>query len=509
MPAAKPARKKRTQQTRATHRLKAIREKREAKEKATKPRSHEASKGKDSGTGGSPVKEESKLVELKSHPLADLLPMMSDAELQALAEDISKNGLRDEIVLFEDHVLDGRNRLAACKLTNEPPRYRTFNPKSEGSPLDYIVSKATHRNMNDSQKACAAVNVMDVFSAQGKERMSAGGKGVALAPPLREKSRDQAGALFGVSGRYIQDAKLLKEKAPELFKHAFAGRQPLSQLKRAYQRSLKLSDLKTKAKTHAAVSVSGSDWKIITGDCVEELKKLDTRPRLIFADPPYNLGFDYGAGAKADSLPEAKYLDWCEDWLLECARTLADDGSLLVMIDAGHQLSIGTMIDSIGCDLHWRNTIIWHETFGSYTDNNFTSCARFIHYFTKHKSRFVFNGDSVRIPSDRQAKYGDSRADPAGKVPGNVWTFPRLVDNAAERMPGFPTQVPLALMERIVLACSEPGDLVLDPFNGSGTTGHAALKHGRKYLGIEQVEQNAAFARARLANVLAERSAAK
>lgn len=497
---------------------------------------------------------------LEPHPLANLLPMMSEGELLALQEDIRSNKQREPIVLHEGKVLDGRNRLKAVLAIGAAPLFRTFDTGKEGTALSYIISKATHRHMDDSQKACAAVNILGELEAEAKTRMAAGGgsrragvepvpypagklvdgksrpewinaflvtdpeervriweaqgftiddsRGLVVfrcAEKLADKlfgtgaAREQAGQLFGVSGRYVQDAKLLKLNAPDLFAKAFNGELPLTRAKREWQRATKSAALAKKAKAVSALvrGPHNERFEVVTGDCVDYLAKTDRKFRLIFADPPYNLGFDYGNGARADALPEKQYADWCAEWLVLCEGCLAEDGSILVMIDAAHQsLFFGELL-ALG--LHWRNTIVWHETFGSYADGNYTPCARFVHYFTRHPTRFTFNGDSIRVPSARQTTYGDSRADPAGKVPGNVWSeFPRLVDNAAERMPGFPTQVPAALMERIVLAHSDPGDEILDPFNGSGSTGRAAIKHGRRYLGIEKVERNAGFARASL-----------
>jgi DNA modification methylase len=108
----------------------------------------------------------------------------------------------------------------------------------------------------------------------------------------------------------------------------------------------------------------------------------------------------------------------------------------------------------------------------------------------KDPRRFVFNADAVTRPSDRQAKYGDRRADPGGKLWDDVWgvnpPIPRLVGTAAERIPDVPTQLPLQLLTAVVGCASDPGDLVVDPFAGSGTAGEAAIRLGRRFLGVER-----------------------
>jgi site-specific DNA-methyltransferase (adenine-specific) len=119
--------------------------------------------------------------------------------------------------------------------------------------------------------------------------------------------------------------------------------------------------------------------------------------------------------------------------------------------------------------------------------------------------RFVFNRDAVTRPSDRQAKYADKRANPRGKLWDDVWginpPIPRLTGTCNERIPGFPTQLPLRLLEPIVLCASEPGDLVVDPFCGSGTTGVAAIENKRRFIGIEKSDKFARLARLRLRGV--------
>lgn len=225
-------------------------------------------------------------------------------------------------------------------------------------------------------------------------------------------------------------------------------------------------------------------WRIIHGDCLDVLPTIDEPPRLISADPPYNIGINYGDGAGADRLPIDEYRQWLAHWIGLCANVLAADGSLWILMPHEHQADAFKAMEAVG--LHWRNTITWYETFGVNCTRKFNRTSRLIHHFTKHPRRFVFNADAVRVPSDRQVKYGDKRACPAGKVPDDVWEIPRVAGTHAERLPGFPTQLPLELLQRIIAVASEPGDLVLDPFSGSATTGVAALEAGRQYVGIEK-----------------------
>ncbi len=240
--------------------------------------------------------------------------------------------------------------------------------------------------------------------------------------------------------------------------------------------------------------------RIIHGDCIDEMKKLDARSvRLIFADPPYNIGVDYGQGKAKDQLSAGKYRDWCARWIKLCIRLLTEDGSLWLMINDEWADSMGVVLGEHG--LHRRSWIKWYETFGVNCTNNFNRCSRHIFYCVKDPKNFVFNADAVRRPSDRQVKYNDKRATPDGKIWDNVWQIPRLTGTAKERIPDFPTQIPLAITRAIVGCASDPGDMVLDPFSGSASTGVAAIESGREYIGIEKNKNYCRLSKQRLQGV--------
>jgi site-specific DNA-methyltransferase (adenine-specific) len=237
-------------------------------------------------------------------------------------------------------------------------------------------------------------------------------------------------------------------------------------------------------------------WTIVHGDCLDILPTIPAgSARLVFADPPYNIGVDYGDGAKADRLPAAEYLAWCRQWMAAAAKLLTPDGSIWVLSDPRWAGRFQCMLEDIG--LHYRETIVWHETFGTYCESKFGRDHRPLFRFTAHPKRQVFH--PVRVPSDRLAIYKDKRANPDGRVPSNVWTIPRVCGTHRARLPGFPTQLPLELLRRVITTASGPDDLVVDPFSGSATTGVAAVQAGRRYLGIERNETFARLSRERLA----------
>jgi site-specific DNA-methyltransferase (adenine-specific) len=187
--------------------------------------------------------------------------------------------------------------------------------------------------------------------------------------------------------------------------------------------------------------------------------------------------------------------------MAQCVNQLTADGSMWVMICDEWADAFGLILDEVG--LIRRAWVKWYETFGVNCSNNFNRCSRHLFYCVVDPKKFVFNREAVSRPSDRQTKYQDKRADPSGKILDDVWQVPRLVDNSPERVPGFPTQVPLEITRRIAGCCSEPGDLIVDPFNGSASTGAAVLEigQGRRYVGIEKEERFCKLARLRLGSI--------
>jgi site-specific DNA-methyltransferase (adenine-specific) len=239
------------------------------------------------------------------------------------------------------------------------------------------------------------------------------------------------------------------------------------------------------------------DATITTGDCIEHLGTLPPGSvNLVIADPPYNIGIDYGDGTRADRLPDAAYIDWLRAWIKAAANTLADAGAMFVI--CGHEYAGDHQIAMRDAGLHWRNTITWVESFGVNCRKKFNRTSRPMFYATKHRQRFTFNRERLTTPSARQTKYGDRRANPAGKVLDDVWPISRVCGTFRERVKGVPTQLPLALVRRVVLGLSHPDDLVVDPFTGSGTTGVVCIEHGRRFHGIELRDEYAAIARERI-----------
>lgn len=181
--------------------------------------------------------------EISFHKVSEFFPLMSELELKELAEDIKVNGLKEPITLFEGKIVDGRNRYLACLKAGIEPVFVEWKEKS--SLVDFVVSmNLRRRHLTESQKACAAVEVLSFFEKEAKERMSKGGKGVELIPQLKGKARDQAGKIIGVSGRYVADAKKIKEKLPEEFELIKAGKKKITEIVRKLKKKSQLEGIK-------------------------------------------------------------------------------------------------------------------------------------------------------------------------------------------------------------------------------------------------------------------------
>jgi modification methylase len=245
---------------------------------------------------------------------------------------------------------------------------------------------------------------------------------------------------------------------------------------------------------------------VLVGDCLEELSRLpDASVDLVFADPPYNLQLDGDLlrpnNTKVDGVDEAwdkfgsfaEYDRFSRAWLGECRRLLKPGGAIWVIGSYHNIFRVGSALQDLG---FWiQNDIIWRKTnpMPNFRGKRFTNAHETLIWAGRDAgSRVTFNYEAMKALNDDLQMRSD-------------WLFPicsgpeRLKDAAGRK--AHPTQKPEALLHRLILASSNPGDLVLDPFFGTGTTGAVARRLGRQWLGIERDAGYATQARARIARV--------
>lgn len=224
---------------------------------------------------------------------------------------------------------------------------------------------------------------------------------------------------------------------------------------------------------------------------------------LIIADPPYNMDKDFN-GSKFRSVSSTDYAEYTEAWLKEVERLLKPDGSLYVCCDWKSGMVIGELLSR---RFNVLNRITWQREKGRGAKSNWKNSMEDIWFATKSK-RYTFNLDAVKVrrrvvapykvngvPKDwEQTKDGNFR----NTSPSNFWDDISVPYWSMPENTAHPTQKPEKLLAKLILASSNKGDVVFDPFLGSGSTSVAAKKLGRHYVGIEQNEQYCVWAEKRL-----------
>ncbi len=277
--------------------------------------------------------------------------------------------------------------------------------------------------------------------------------------------------------------------------------------------------VKNAAKSPSLLSVAagfpgagGADWRVIRENCLSVLPQLPEKSaNMIFADPPYNLQLKGELWrpnmTRVDAVDDAwdkfasfaEYDSFCESWLSECRRILADDGTIWVI---GSYHNIGRVLRLMQDMGFWTlNDVIWRKTnpMPNFRGVRLTNATETLLWAKKSaKSRYVFNHALMKREN-------------GGKQMGNVWEFPlcggaeRLRDAAGKKV--HSTQKPEALLRRVILSCTRPGDVVLDPFLGSGTTLAVARQLGRSGVGIERDIEYVKIASARIEGAIFDKTA--
>lgn len=253
------------------------------------------------------------------------------------------------------------------------------------------------------------------------------------------------------------------------------------------------------------------------GDCVKLLKSLKKGSvDLVFADPPFNIGYEYDV--YDDARESTDYLAWSKQWIRGVHRALKADGTFWLAI--GDEYAAELKIEAQKAGFHCRSWVIWYYTFGVNCVNGFSRSHTHLFHFVKDPKCFTFNrtNPEIRVKSARELVYADNRANPNGRLPDNTWItrpqdapeflsfspshdtwfFSRVAGTFKEREGFHGCQMPEQLLARIIRTSSNPQQLVLDPFGGSGTTLCVAKKLARQWIGFELSEEYAGYIQQRL-----------
>jgi DNA modification methylase len=234
--------------------------------------------------------------------------------------------------------------------------------------------------------------------------------------------------------------------------------------------------------------------RIYHGDCIEGMALLpDESIDLVFADPPYNIGKDYGNNQMR--LSGQRYREWSERWIREAVRLLKPTGSIYVCSDWRYSGMIQALLDSY---LVVKNRITWRREKGRGSRRNWKNNMEDIWFAVKSES-YVFNVEEVKVKKQVIAPYREN-GEPKDWVeengeryrythPANIWIDTVVPFWSMPENTPHPTQKPEMVVERVMKASSNPSDVVLDPFMGSGTTAVVAVRFGRRFIGFETNEE--------------------
>lgn len=240
-------------------------------------------------------------------------------------------------------------------------------------------------------------------------------------------------------------------------------------------------------------------------DCLQAMKEIpDELIDLTITSPPYNIGKEYEELAELDD-----YLGWCKDWMEQVHRITVDNGTFWLNI--GYLEVEGKGLAVPISYLLWDKTpfyllqeVVWNYSAGVACRKRFSPRNEKLLWFVKNPKSYTFNLDDVRDPDVKypnQKKNGKLRCNPLGKNPSDVWQISKVTSgkkrSSPERTP-HPAQFPVALVERMLKSSSNVGDLVLDPFMGSGSTAECSLRNGRYVIGFELKSDYIGYAESRI-----------
>lgn len=423
------------------------------------------------------------------HPYADLYPMMSAEDRRALLEDMRKNGLRVPILLFEGQILDGRNRYECCLELGIEPRFVEYT--GDDALAEVRSLNGPRRHLTPQQKAAAALEYGEyaAWEAEAKERQRRAaeitnarlGRASTADPETLVQSfaepslpaptsRERAAAEFGANPDYVQKAKAIRALDPSLYQRVKDDLIPIGDAYRQVRNEKEWERIAARPKLSPSDAV-----KVVLSDTTAHVESGTVD--LAFLDPPYNISDPNKLTKVGRSNRKAVFADWDmlpegEFWMRirklarELARLLVPGGSALCCID---RWKLTPFLETFrGAGLRPKEVIVWEKENphpASRMHGQLISATEFIVWAVKPGKRWTSN----KVPPSEYC--------PRGWDLRNIITT--RVIGAAEKV-DHPHQKPQELLCPLLTCFSNPGDMVLDPFAGSGSTGVAAMRLGRR-----------------------------
>lgn len=429
------------------------------------------------------------MAKLTAHPAANLFPMLGKKELAELASDIAEEGQKVPIVIFDGKILDGRNRYAACKLAKVAPKTKVLE-RCE-SPTSYVLSTNLHRrHLTSIQSACVAVKAMPLFAKEAKARQKAGGSRGKEGGRGKKKNPSYRSGTKGIGRSTTQAAKATKAgkgsvvtlaavqaKAPDVFEAVsdgiidkvsdaknIAAMEPelrtevLARIKDGAKPKEAIRDVRTEERAAAVVDAcrETNRYRVLTGDLAIVSGAIASGSvDVIITDPPYPKEFLHVYG----------------DLARVASRILKPGGSCVVMIGQSY---LPDIIASMAEHLTYQWTLAYLTPGGQAAqmwDRKVNTFWKPLLWFVNGEYQEPWIGDVVQ-----------------SKVNDNDKTRHKWGQSESG-------------MADIIDRFSEPGQTILDPFCGGGTTGSVALQMGRKFVGIDKDEEQVQSTLARLMEI--------
>src|SRR3990167_1201873 len=404
--------------------------------------------------------------EVKIHKFAQGFPLLEKAELDALATDIKQNGLKQPIVLYEDSILDGRNRFAACQLAGVQPNFTEYSGES---PAGYVLSlNLNRRHLTPAQKAVAVLSLREALQTEAMARMN---KGVSTethpgVPAPQGRSDEQLAKIAGISPSTMQYIMTIADKAPEvleLIKSGSIDAKPAARVAKepAEIRALAVERIERGEAPKAAVTAARAE---VRKQAVEEVKAVSKLVVRMEQTDCVSFLKSFGVGeidAIVSDPPYPKEFVHCYE---DLARVAAERSIRLVAVMCGQ-----SYLPEVYAGMSRHLTYLW--TFAYLTPGQATQLwEREIN--TSWKPILVFGARGRWMQDVVTSDLNDKRFHHWGQSESGML---RLVD-----------------------ILTEPGALVVDPFIGAGTTGVACLELGRRFAGCDIDAVHVATAKERL-----------